>query len=596
MNLLAKSFLFIFILLTQLLCQGQFETTNLSINNVNATVNTKGLLFNDFMNSLAGFEVPSGTGLHTIFASQLWMGGMDNENNLHLVADKYGNNGNEFYQGPLTADGTSTTNSTQMLLYNRFWEAHYSDVEMHIAYHTALINGTQDIEFPNGYTIPDWMMEWPAHGNPEENQAFNLAPYVDVNSNLFYDPENGDYPHFPGDVCIYYIMNDKGGIHNNSGGQALGVEIHVMIYAYDAIGALGNSIFASYRIINRSNTTYTDCYVGNWTDLDIGTPTDDYIGCDVANGFYYGFNGDGNDEASSVSSGYGTQTPIQSVIFLGGPTLDADGLDNELPASLAGYDTYGGYGPGYDDGVIDNERLGMSSFRYYNNSTNPVTGEPTTALHYYNLLSGKWKDGSHLMYGGNGSSGSGVTTTETLYAFPGNSDVESYATDGNVMDEWSEATAFNLPGDRRGLASAGPFTLDPGEVVDLDICYMYANEGNSGFDELTYAQNQLSQIRNHYEDELLGKYNLQVYTSVDETYSKTTTFELFPNPAHDQFQINTANENLKYLEVQDMTGQIVDRMAFRRSVKYATDHLPDGIYMLVVTDNQQKSMTRLVKQ
>jgi hypothetical protein len=411
-----------------------------------------------------------------------------------------------------------------------------------------------------------------------------------------YDPENGDYPHFPGDVCIYYIMNDRGGVHMNSGGEALGIEIHVMVYAFNASDALGNSIFVSYRIINRSSNTYTDCYVGNWTDLDIGTPTDDYIACDVANGFFYGYNGDAFDEASSVSNGYGTETPLQAVIFLGGPSLEDDGVDNELPAALSAYDTYGEFGPGYGDGIVDNERLGMSAFMYYNNSSNPVNGEPNTAQRYYSLLSGQWLNGADLLYGGNGVSGSGVTNVPTKYAFPGTSDPEHYATGGSVMDEWSETTAGNVPGDRRGLASAGPFVFSPGEVVDLDICFLFANEGSSGIDELTFAQNFASQIRSHYEEELIGRYELEVYAGVGEKETDGLEVGLFPNPCRDQIRIQVNSEDVVNLEICDITGRTIDHESFRSVLNYSTASLPTGVYTIVCTMKDQKSFLRVIKE
>jgi hypothetical protein len=166
----------ILLLFISIQSDAQFETTELNVNNVSATVNTKGLLFSDFENSLAGFEIPAGSGLHTIFASQLWIGGKTLDQALHLAADKYGSNGNEFYQGPLSNDGDATTTSGQMLYYNRFWEAHRDEVLLHQTYHTAVQNGTVDELFPLGYTVPDWMLDWPAHGNTNLNQAFNLAP------------------------------------------------------------------------------------------------------------------------------------------------------------------------------------------------------------------------------------------------------------------------------------------------------------------------------------------------------------------------------------------------------------------------------------
>jgi hypothetical protein len=43
--------------------------------------------------------------------------------------------------------------------------------------------------------------------------------------------------------------------------------------------------FYSYEIINRSShLDLTETYFAQWTDVDIGYPYDDYVGCDVQRG------------------------------------------------------------------------------------------------------------------------------------------------------------------------------------------------------------------------------------------------------------------------------------------------------------------------
>ncbi len=67
---------------------------------------------------------------------------------------------------------------------------------------------------------------------------------------------------------------------------------------------------------------------------------------------------------------------------------------------------YRGIGIGYGDGIADNERFGMRRFVYYNNSGDPINGEPTTPVHYYNYMNGIWKNGQKMTYGGQGISDS----------------------------------------------------------------------------------------------------------------------------------------------------------------------------------------------
>ena len=49
-------------------------------------------------------------------------------------------------------------------------------------------------EFPDGYAIPSYFYDYPAHGNTALNQDFYLSPFLDYDGNGFYDPSSGDYP------------------------------------------------------------------------------------------------------------------------------------------------------------------------------------------------------------------------------------------------------------------------------------------------------------------------------------------------------------------------------------------------------------------
>ena len=50
-----------------------------------------------------------------------------------------------------------------------------------------------------------------------------------------------------------------------------------------------------------------------WVDPDLGDNQDDYVGCDVARGLGYCYNGD-EDDGTAV--GYGTNPPAIGVDFL----------------------------------------------------------------------------------------------------------------------------------------------------------------------------------------------------------------------------------------------------------------------------------------
>src|ERR1051325_955755 len=349
-------------------------SADLDINNVKARINPGGDLFWDFQT--ARFEVPKGSGINSIFAANLWIGGMDNQNQLHVAAQTYRQAGTDFYPGPLDTLNvdilSSVSNSAQ---WNRVWKINKSTID---SFKLGLFQ-----------TIPQSIMNWPGNGDPQYNQNNYLAPYFNAGGTWKYEPASGDYPIIKGDQAIYFIYNDhmQGVNHTESKTSLpLGVEIHGMAYAFKCSGdsALDNTIFIHYKIINRSFFQWQNCYAGMWCDFDIGDYSDDYVGCDVTRQCFYGYNGDATDGTGGPGT-YGTKLGAQSVVFLHGLESDsADGVDNNKNCMIDE--------PG--------ETSLMSKFLYYNNDGS-VIGNPDTAYHYYNYLRELWKDNTPMSYGGN---------------------------------------------------------------------------------------------------------------------------------------------------------------------------------------------------
>jgi len=268
-------------------------------------------------------------------------------------------------------------------------------------------------------------------------QAGNLAPYIDVDGNGIYNYQGGDYPDIKGDEAIFFIRNDVGNLHTESDGKKIGLEMHYMIYSYDCDNypELNNTIFVKNTLYKRSPGTLNDTYFGLWTDIDLGYYMDDYVGCNVQLNLGYGYNGDYNDEGFT---GYGLNPPAQGVVIL---------------------------------------NKSMDKFIYYNNDFT-VTGNPTEPNHYYNYLSGRWKDSTLISYGGNGYDTS-VTAINCDYMFPGNSDLFGQGVGGSLfnpinMPVWSEENLGNTPADRRILMSHGPFDISPMNPYFIEYAFVFA--------------------------------------------------------------------------------------------------------------------------
>lgn len=491
-------------------CAPATASNELDLNNVRARIENGGTLWEDRTKGAPAYEVPktdNRTGPNALFAGALWMGGLSPDNVLKLAAVRFRQVGNDYWPGPLTAydtinnTGDASVDGTVCTEYDDTWKTMRLDAQRQDAYFRCLADPLCDesIDF-QGYTVPSYFFEWPAHGDVSKGQDYNLAPYHDTNENGEYDPENGDYPGYDlagvidckakrredaiplfGDQNIWWIFNDKGNTHTESGGQPIGMEIRAQAFAFSTNDEVNNMTFYNYVLINQGSQTLTQTYFGQWVDVDLGGAGDDYVGCDVERGLGYGYNGDAVDEDANGHPGYGGPNPPPPAVgvdFFEGPYQDYDGLDNPLTTDCqVARDNngipYAGIGIGYGDSVPDNERYGMRAFVYHNNSPSPAIGDPDNAGQYYNYLKGIWGDNTPMTYGGSGYNSSGGGT-RAYYMFPGTSDPLGWGTDCVPQPAWDEVTAGNAPGDRRFIQSAGPFTLEPGAYNNITVGVVWA--------------------------------------------------------------------------------------------------------------------------
>lgn len=503
-------------------CSPSNERLFMEFNNVRALVETGGSMWQDRANSFASYEVPKESGNHVLYSGALWMGGEDINGQLKLAAHKF-RNGNDFWPGPLggliTGSGNYdpfiVQNADLILLkdngaadiipsectkYDRFFTIRKAEVQQFITWW----NCTHDVLDPDeceGVETPDnevleRIINWPAHGDLSLGEDKYLAPFYDNTPpngtpNGIYDPINdGDYPWYDirdeidcrndrrvtlfGDETHWWVFNDKGNIHTETGGDPIGMEIRAQAFAFATDDAINDMTFYNYELINRGTQTLYNTYFGQWADPDIGKSQDDYVGCDVGRGLGYAYNGDANDEGGNGQPGYGNNPPAVGIDFFEGPYQDNDGIDNAK-----------GIGPGealngigYGDQVADNERYGMRRFVYYNNSS-AQNGEPSSATDYYRYMQGIWKNGATMKYGGDGFS-SGTTSLDADFMFPGDSDPQHWGTQGvDPGFEWTEITAGNAPADRRFIQAAGPFILKPGAVNNITVGVVYGRSNET---------------------------------------------------------------------------------------------------------------------
>ncbi len=439
-------------------CVPSGASTQLDINNVRALLHNGGDMWWDLVGE-PRYEIPKGSNRNSLFAGSLWIGGLDEAGQLRVAAQTYRQSGNDFWPGPLTGGLSGGEASTEQATCEQ-WDEMFKISRAEIDAFLADYSDNNVIDNPESY--PN-VYNWPARGNAE-NPGFDVdadgnpleayradgsvlyaAPFVDNDGDLLYDPNSGDYPQIRGDQAVWWVINDRGNTHTETGGQPIGVEIHMLAFAFTTSNAVNNMTFYQQTVINRSSQLLTETYIGQWVDADLGKFSDDYVGCDTTRGLGFCYNGDPDDDGPT---GYGLNPPAVGVDFFQGPLADSnDGIDNDK------------------DGLLDEdgETIIMSKFVYYNNDFTLI-GNPEVAQHYYGYLTGLWKDGSPIVenYQDGAGTGNGYGASSagdpTNYMFPG---------DPCSGTGWTESNADNAPADRRFLQSAGPFTLQPGAVNEI---------------------------------------------------------------------------------------------------------------------------------
>lgn len=329
----------------------------LEVNNVRTRINTGGDMWWDF--EVSQYEIPKGSRKTSMFSAALWIGGIDENDQLKLAALKFrqGPNagspgsGNDFWPGPLTIDNKASVDEATCAEFDRLFPISRTEVDEFLAY--------QENPAANpSYQVPTSIKEWPAHGDITKKQSYYLAPFVDLNGNGDYEWEEGEYPYYDlsnelchsatatqettegivkgglladqvikGDETLWWVFNDKGNIHTETQGTPIGVEIRAQAFGFATNDEINNMTFYSYEIINRSTYKLTGTYFSQWVDTDLGFATDDYVGCDVNRGLGYSYNGKPKDGDGQFWA-YGDQPPAIGVDFFQGPYMDPDGSDN----------------------------------------------------------------------------------------------------------------------------------------------------------------------------------------------------------------------------------------------------------------------------
>ena len=569
---------------------------SLNMNNIDAKIGWRAF-FLDKEKNYPGYEVPKGSGRHTMGGLKFWIGGK-NQDSIYTNATDHRvlpSDESEFgTNGPLS-DSIHYDDAEYQLKWDRVWKLDYKD----ISFHQSNWNTTN-------YVAKEEIASWPAHGDTTKGQAYYLAPFIDVNNDGVYNPYHGDYPNIKGQQAIYFMYNNerRPSIYINPEIEGMRTEVHVMAYIYDcpSDSALNHTSFVDFKVINRSGLAFDSTYIGINTLGHIGGVSS-YMATDVDRNAYYFYNHDDYDDDynnpnsySDTLRGYGHYPPAQGVVLLKGANQDKDGIDNNF--GIGPDETVNGNG--YGDGIIDNEVWGFGSTKAYREycGFTGCYGIPQNKYENYYLLTGKLLHGDSLIYGGNGNPYTFVGPP-TRFHYPGSSDSYAYGTYGVVEAPWAEDSVGNPSAHRHGLGVTGPFRFEPDSSMDITVAFVFGRDyittgKNAG---VMVMQERVDSIRSYYLNDFTTT-ACGLALAVDKNEEKNNLLTIYPNPFNQQITINYELENTQaQLSVYTVFGKLIkQQIVVTNKTIIDLNKQANGVYFVQVKDGKNVMTKKVIKQ
>ena len=391
-------------------------------NQINMFVTNIGSFAWDLATGNSGLYYPKGQSKTAIFAAGLWLGCKVGGETRTVVAEY-----SQEYKPGIILPGSANTATPGGVGDN-------SSKPDYIAYKVARFSGnpsdTTHLERAN----PDALAgEDPLIHHAWSEYMRGAVPYgAPTRVWDLPDPDNPGStvpvlgPDVLGDQMIWTVYNDAdASAHTNDAGDSspLGIEIQQTTFAFNRQGALGNTVFLKYRLINKGIQTLDEMYISQWSDPDLGGAGDDLVGCDTLpdltgkpRSLGYCYNATNNDQL------YGAAPPAVGFDFFKGP-------------------------------VVGGDTLGLASFDKYINGTDPSSSEQT-----YNYMSGLTRDGDPVVdpFG---------NVTKFFHA-------------GDPVAPTPGSWLDTNPSDRRLLLSSGPFTMSPGDTQEVVVAVIIGQGSN----------------------------------------------------------------------------------------------------------------------
>lgn len=478
-------------------CQPGQSVADMDVNNVRARLNQSGSLFvADGNGRYIVPKVDPSTGaqeVSSIYSAAVWIGGLRNGNPFVAgVQSSLDQGETDWYPGPLDVFGEIDRVTCEA------WDKHFVVQGTEISTFRRVFDEKEGLISQSD--IPTGVLGWPAKGNPYFAEVHGfflpannepLAGFFDRNFDGAYDPFDGDYPIIEirdcnsedppiPDQMQFWIFNDNGNFHAESGGDAIRMEVQVQTFAFSTNDAINDMTFYRYKMINRAPLDIDSTYFANWADVDLGCSDDDYIGCDTTTSLAIAYNNDAVDGITgcdcpvggSTTPSYCNEVPMLGIDYFRGPLtpttfqtgvrVHKDSLDSGTDLiRISNCEPIPGDETHLSCDVEFEIELGMSSFVYHvRQGLTAAQQDPTVDAEYYNYLSGSWRDGTRITEGGTGFNPG--STDYTRYVFPS-------APNDTRDGAWSMVNSSIPDIDPRILQASGPFVLEPGKINELIV-------------------------------------------------------------------------------------------------------------------------------
>ena len=370
------------------------------------------------------------------------------------------------------------------------------------------------------------------------------APVIDGDGNPDnYDLRAGDQPDLIGDVAAWWVMNDAGNDHGTSGPNGpLGVEVRVLAFAYSegAVSRLWDATFFRYELTNKGDQPIENMYASMFSDPDLGDAGDDYIGTDTLRNMVFVYNADPADASYDIPPAWGMQ-------ILQGPT-------------------------------VDEGTLGLTGSSTFHNG--PFAGWPYTAVEHYNYMQGLWVNGEPMRIGHGGFQMSGAITT---FLYPGDPVTQSFWSLMNIDRNGTKGPR----GDRRMVASTGPFTIEPDSTQTILVAMPFG-QGTDYLNSITVMRGLAGGLQQAHAN---GFFASRPVTGqpIDPSSRALRLSRVAPNPSQEGAiaRLYLPTDAPVHAAVYDMLGRQLEVIVNRVLPKGATElaipeGLPAGTYRLRV--------------